>query len=144
MRAGHEVIRWVGAIGILIAAALGAHAQATKKAVDLGSFGEPMVIGAASVESYWAGQLLIAGDNIPIVLILHQDDELIRGEMGVGHSDFRLTGTLKGNEIMLSISIPSGTLEFKGEVKGDAMEGAAATRNEKGRWSVTRFTPPPQ
>jgi hypothetical protein len=149
LQVGHNVLRCVGAISIVIAAAFGVHAQTTKSR-------EPMAIAGANVERFWVARLQLgSGVEIPeMVLALHQDDDVIWGMMIIWHSDFPVTGTLKGNEIMLWIGIPGDTfgiddlgdtLELKGEVKGDAMEGSAslAVRKDKGRWSAKRYEPPP-
>jgi hypothetical protein len=138
LQVGRGALRRIGAISIFIATAFGAHTQAAKN-------GEPMVIAAANVDGYWAGKLRIGSDDIPEILLdLRQDDDVIWGQMVVWHSDFVLTGTLKGNEITLWIGVRGGTLEFKGEVKGDVMEGSAAISDKDGRWSATRFKPPPE
>jgi hypothetical protein len=130
LQVGHNVLRCVGAISIVIAAAFGGHAQTTKNR-------EPMAIAGANVERFWVARLQLgSGSEIPeMVLDLQQDDDVIWGRMVVWHADFPVTGTLKGNEITLWIGIPGDnfgiddlgdTLELKGEVKGGAMEGSAS------------------
>jgi hypothetical protein len=151
MQVGHDVLRWVAAVSMVIAAAFGAHAQATKN-------GDPTAIAAANVEGHWAVKLKLGsrlGDDFPIFFDLHQDDVgVIWGHMVVGHhADFILTGTLKGSQITLWVNIEreggNDTYEFKGEVKGDVMEGSSVVRDEDGRWSnarwtASRFKPPPE
>ena len=58
LQVAHDVLRWLGAISILIAAAFGADAQATKN-------GEPVVIAAANVEGYWAVKVMGRHDDVP-------------------------------------------------------------------------------
>jgi hypothetical protein len=144
LQVGHDVLRWVGAISILIAAASGAHAQATKN-------GEPMVIAAANVEGYWAVKLKLrsgGGDDWPMLFVLHQDDDVIWGHIVITRSGFILTGALKGNEITLWFTTEfegrDNTFEFKGEVKGDVMEGSADIHDQDARWSATRFKLAPE
>jgi len=122
---GHDVLRWVGAISIFIAAAFFAHAQATK------------------VEGFW---VLRIEPTWQCLIVLQQMDPIIWEEEVIGHANYPLTGTLKSNEIVFRTEVEGQSSEFKGEVKGDMMEGSVSLPAPLGvvRWSATRFKPPPE
>ena len=62
--------------------------------------------------------------------------------MVIFRSAFPLTGTLNGNEIAFRSESEGYKVEFKGEVKGDVMEGSVAFHDRNGRWSATRLKHP--
>jgi len=98
----------------------------------------------ARVEGDW--QLLLAGETLApdYLLKLEQTRQTVSGDLvGGPHAIIRVTGSLKGNEITFTDTDEPHKVEFKGEVKGDRMEGSSTTLGKPSwRWTATRKKAP--
>lgn len=85
------------------------------------------------------------GDRGPVTskLSFEQDGENLKGTIEGRRGEAPLTGTVKGNEVTFSFSMPgrdgeTRTLEYKGTVDGDTMKGQTETPRGKSEWTAKR------
>jgi precorrin-6B methylase 2 len=104
-----------------------------------------MWIVPAKVEGGWNVRLIPEPIARDYFLKLQQTQQFISGALvGGTHAVVFVRGRLKGNEITLTDTADPPKIEFKGEVKGDNMEGSsrAIGKQLSWTWSATRKKPP--
>ena len=114
------------------------------RVINIGDGNGRAVNVAANVEGFWGVRIRVETepDDTEILIVLQQMSAILSGQVVILRSAFPLTGTLNGNEITFRSEIEGYKVEFKGEVKGDVMEGSVAFHDRKGRWSATRLKHP--
>jgi len=97
----------------------------------------------ANVAGKWEMSWESRQGTISADLVLEQDGEKLKGTMsGPGGRETPLTGTMKGKSITLVArrETPRGefTVEYKGKVDGDSMQGSAEMGQFSMEWSAKR------
>ena len=92
----------------------------------------------AKVEGTWQMQLVGEPEPGGAHLKLQQTHQFLSGAVLAGHAVVPVSGRLKGNEITFADADNPHEIEFKGEVKGNVMEGSSTARGKRMRWRATR------
>lgn len=103
------------------------------------------VVGFAqtNVAGEWHAQLTTPGGPLEFDMYLNQDGTELSGRMTSPSGEFPLTGSVKGDEIELTWSLPDGAelleIAFTGRVIGTTIRGTATIgRLGKGAMSAER------
>ena len=97
-----------------------------------------MWIVPAKVEGAWRMQLVGEPEPGGAHLELQQTHQFLSGAVLAGHAVVPVRGRLKGNEIAFTDAGNPHEIEFKGEVKGNVMEGSSTIRGKRMPWRATR------
>ena len=99
---------------------------------------------AAKVAGQWEltrelGQMGPMTSNVTF----EQDGETLKGTISGRRGDNPLTGTVKGNKVTFSFSVPgrdgqTRTMEYVGTVEGDTMKGETESPRGKVQWTAKR------
>ena len=92
----------------------------------------------AKVEGTWQMQLVGEPEPGGAHLKLQQTHQFLSGAVLAGHAVVPVRGRLKGNEITFADADNPHEVEFKGEVKGNVMEGSSTARGKQMPWRATR------